>query len=365
MRLRRFLKKLESEGVVTLTKIDGLVWVKPNFNNSKLVDLIKSNTSKTQTNVTSINSRFKHYARFEASGFLMHKHSLTPKDWDRLDGLLGEYVEDVSSKVIVIGRQSEVGGFEVRFLRYSHRFTSRRLYEILKVYDTIWKNISSKFNVGVFITLTLDPKTYSNLYQASKYISKAFNRFMSFLAKRLGFRPPYIAVFEPMDNGNPHLHVVIFGIKRIESHWRLTHLLKSEGFGEVHFEYQIKRNGDSWVWANRKSRPRTASMNVKHYLKKYLVKVFKAYLNGNGEEKTLAMKKLAFYFATNKRFFTCSRALMVKREVGVKVRVLGEWFFIGSWYWLDVPDWVLGLSNAIIVYDERLVWRILTLYTTT
>ncbi|MEM2405831.1 MAG: hypothetical protein QXR05_11925, partial [Candidatus Methanomethylicia archaeon] len=231
------------------------------------------------------------------------------------------------------------------------------LLKKLEEYDSVFKNASERHNVGVFLTLTMNPEVYPNLYEASVRIYKALNRLMSFLTRRLGFRPDYIAVFEPQDSGNPHLHVIIFGVERIEDHYKLTKILVKHGFGYIHFEYKIRKVHGKWVWANRANKPENCkTIDVKDYLKKYLTKVFNTQFNGFTnwkQEISVSEVKLAYYFASNKRFFTCSRLLMIEREAKVSY----GWFFIGSWYWLDVPNWVLELANVTLASSDKYVWK--------
>ena len=349
MKIRRFISSLEAKGLVELSKVDGYLWVKPK------VDLITVNIVKFKL-VNFHGSRFKHPARFEASGLLMEKHELSEEDWETLDFLLSQYVDDVCRRVIVL-KHVEMDSF--KFLRYRHRFLKRELERVLDYYDRVFDNASRNYGEGVFITLTMNPSSYSNLYQASRRIGEALNRFMSFLSKRYGRRLDYICVPEPMDSGNPHLHVIVFGISRIEDHYKLTNILAKQGFGYIHYEYGIhKDKNGNWVWRNRANKPRTKTMDVKAYLRKYLTKVFHRALSdssrGHGQGLCLSDYKLAFYFASNKRFFTCSRALMVRREKFS----CGLWVYVGSWHWLDVPDWILEMANVTLAPSTDYVWKL-------
>jgi len=206
--------------------------------------------------------------------------------------------------------------------------------------------------------LTMDPKRYSNLVDAMRRLSVAWNRFMSRLRKVYGFRPPYIRVLEFQNSGNPHLHVVLFGVSRIGDHYELTEYLRKIGFGEVHFEYKIiKVEKDKWVWAYPKSgKPSNATqLSVKDYLKKYIKKQFNyegsegfvSYETEESGERTeekdrLARFKVSAYFALNSRFYTASYSLLPPKVIP-KVRVV-RWVFVSSFRLSEAPEWVVRLA---------------------
>jgi len=342
MRLRRFITRLKRNNLVDISKVDGLIWIKPR------VDLITFNAVKFKQSLNNV-CGFKHPARFNACGVLMDRRCLEVEDWVYLDELLRDYVDDVRDRVVVLGRY--VGSeLVVRFLRYRHRFLNSELRRRLRVFDLVFERASMIYNVGVFLTLTMNPNCYSNLYDACKRISEALNRLMSFLSRRLGRRPLYVAVLEPQDSGNPHLHVVMFGVGRVEDHFKLTRILVRHGFGYVHFEYKVMLSRGRWVWAN--SRPGNCNViDVRIYLRKYLEKEF----NVNDGR---AFSKLGFYFASNKRFYTCSRSLLDRRG-----KKRGGWFFIGSWHFLKVPDCILEYAGVILVYSEVKGWDVVVLDT--
>jgi len=98
---------------------------------------------------------------------------------------------------------------------------------------------------------------------------------MSCLTKLFGFRPPYASVLEAQNSGNPHYHVVLFGISRIMDHYKLTKVLEKIGFGPIHFEYKIVKENGKWVWA--KSKPKGMSKDVQDYLVKYLTETLSTF----------------------------------------------------------------------------------------
>lgn len=132
---------------------------------------------------------------------------------------------------------------------------------------------------------------------------------------RLGERLDYISVPEPHDSGMPHLHVVLFGISRLGPHHLVSLLLRRLGFGMVHHACSIKQKSPGkWSWA--KSRPKGAKSSPPSYLRKYLKKMLSDLLPDEelgppgGPLRLLAHDKIAWFWATGKRFFTCSRRLL-------------------------------------------------------
>jgi hypothetical protein len=55
----------------------------------------------------------------------------------------------------------------------------------LREFDKAWAN-ASRYGVGVFITMTMNPRSYSNLVEADEMMDRASNRFNSFMRRRHG-----------------------------------------------------------------------------------------------------------------------------------------------------------------------------------
>jgi hypothetical protein len=165
---------------------------------------------------------------------------------------------------------------------------------------------------------------------------------MSWVAKKVGFRPNYLKVVEFHESGLIHFHVVLFGIKRLADKFsELTPELEKIGFGKINFLYSIRKNESAeWVWLKA---PKDAKRrNPKGYLMKYLAKSTSNY-----------QKDLALFFATNLRFFSYSYRVLKKKEKSFVVEV--RFVFIGSFFILDLPDFLIDEVQKILV-DEDVKW---------
>lgn len=347
-RVRRILLSWEKEGLVTLEKRDGMVFARPR------VDLISRIAKFKPREAT--HGRFcaraklparLHPLRRVALRLLASSTEFSRSDWEELWGLFEEYLDDVESKVLVLKSLVEEGYL---LLPYNHRFRRYRLRRILREYDRVWEALSSRYDVGVFMTITVDPKDYNSLYEIAREVPKAFNRLKSWIKKRLRFNPPHIVVYEFQDSGRLHLHVVFFGISRIgDKFTEITPELVRVGFGRISWVYKVVKTGDSWSWAREK--PRGAHSTPRDYLRKYLIKAFNLPDPGSDvRELSVDKMKIAMYWATGKRFFTYSR---VARVGGRKVAaVLRFYEFVGAFYVLDLPDYILDFAlNPDFVYN--------------
>jgi len=274
--------------------------------------------------------------------------------------LFVKYIEVTRSSVVVL--EDEDGFF--CYVPYRHRFSGN---EIVQRFDEVFNRASKKYRMGVWVTLTTDPKVYSNdSYLSYRYkIVKALNRFLSWLRKRFG-RISYICVIEFTDSGLIHFHVVIFGLGRIEDYRVFTKRLVNWGFGRVNYLYQIVNINNEWKprkvvridYCDGGGIPKEFSIvsriGLKNYLKKYISKSLRSirYINsilsasnssldfiysvsqtelkdGTSRNGLDTLKngvwKLALYWALRLRFFSYSKNIMVSSK---RIRV-GRYSFVG------------------------------------
>jgi len=387
-RLYRYLRSLERQGFLVSRRVDGVLYFKAT---ERSVHLIqggakfqhgKKSREKVQTREGGKKRRRKRRKKRGSkwrgphipSGRRKHPDRnlalllasklqlpLTLAGYKRLARHFLDYLADVSMRVIVLRHMDED---RLLGLPYKHRFRSLR--RLMRSFREAWAILGADFVIAVFFTVTMEPR--GTLLETAQLASVALDRFLSWLQKRLGFRPKYIAVFEFQTNGAIHIHIVLFGIRSIADYRELDRYLPSIGFGRIHEEYQVvKVEKGKWVWRNKKPRGAMAR-GVDDYLGKYLEKSLEGDLEdsipeslreieelGIGEDtplvlsrfdeetkkrlkRALAPLKVALYFATNKRFFTCSR---YPRPVPRLPRVV-QWVFVGSFSLDELPDWLLS-----------------------
>ena len=354
-KIYRLLRSWERNGLIEIHRVNSLLFTKPRrvdlilklavFKPDKRDELLsnRSNGSRRCDGVK-LPARMHEVRRFAVESLLLKKIEFSVDDWRFLNLLFDSYLDDVERKVIVL--KSVDGSFLL--LPYKHRFKYLRKY--IKRYDDLWSFFSSKFSVGVFMTFTVDPSRYKNLWEVSRNVPKAFNRFKSWLKKRLG-NPYHIAVYEFQDNGRLHLHVVFFGISRIgDKFTEITPELMRIGFGKINYLYRIVNRGGGWIWVNEK--PKDAKTGPQDYLRKYLVKSLVSNVsNGGGSDdvgKGLAVYKLSMYWASGKRFFSYSSRIRINRNRKVeKVDREIRYEFVGVFYVLDLPDYVLAVGPPV------------------
>ena len=269
--------------------------------------------------------RRAHPTRRRAIFLLSHQIMLDDHSRNLLISLFSAYLEDTAEKVIVL-RHVETG--ELLPMPYRHRFTPQGMRDLLRKFDAVWERAMKQadregWKVAVFLTLTTDPSKHGSLMEGYRRSGEALNRFMSWLAKRLGGRPPYIAVCEFTRTGLVHFHILFFGVSRLADYRKISQMWERTGQGRIVFLYQVVRRGNTWVRPGRGSGPSNIHAYMRKCLRAYLSKALLAggeeFLEGlDWESPTLAdvldpadLTHLALYWASGKRFFTYSRRFSV------------------------------------------------------
>lgn len=240
------------------------------------------------------------------------------------------YLQDVKDKTIILKMKEEVAarspsGRHYLFIPYETRFNSTEMQmETLNRYDAVWTEATHYFKRAVHLMLTTDPKRFKNLYEANRHFSIAFNRFMSYLQKRLGYRPKYVSSYEYTESGLMHVHCIVFGIPYLMPHGIITREWERCGQGSYNYIYSLINNNGAWHYARQKPVDLKKGQTAKTYLKKHLDKGFQD------------VSLLYLYWAHNKRFFTHSRCLYTAEPHDPLFP--GVYEFLMTTYSYDLPD---------------------------
>ena len=316
-------------------KMDGIIWYTTTAAGRRAyLDLIRGRLAPKQNSNSLENSGFQSY-RNRAEQIIQDNLFLRAQEYDELEDLLSEYLSLIEYKVIVLRNKREKE--QLMLLGYKTRFNDgKRRSKLLARYDRAWSYATQHYKDGVFLTLTTDLHRFSSIYEATMSMSWAFNSFMSWLQKKLGYRPPYIKVLEFTKKGLPHLHIIFFNVSYLADKEEITQEWNRLGQGIINYVYAIVNRNGHWRWKAR--RPQGGGHSVKNYLKKYLLKTM----------SDTALGTLALYWATNRRFYTTARVLGKKLKKLRKIE--GDWEFFMSMSILTVFDELPWWAD--IVYSE-------------
>ncbi|MFA5407723.1 MAG: hypothetical protein WC343_03015 [Bacilli bacterium] len=261
--------------------------------------------------------------------------------------LYRKYLQEIDGKKIMLvprGESRNPDPSRVKLIPYRTRFNDPgRRRRQLDRYDYAWQAAEEDegYRAGVYLTLTTDPAMHQNLWAANRHCSPAWNRYISYLRKKFGFRPRYIRVTEYQENGLIHLHVVLFGIDPDDK--ELQNILKYQsaddwarcGQGRVTKAIPIHLDAEGlWQWTGKRPEDARQGESVTDYLKKYLKK------------SVFNPQDLYLYWAINSRFFSCSRVFSPAAPPKPDTPPL--WDYVGITPDGAIPDWLRYLSERRI-----------------
>jgi len=342
VKLLRFFRKLQSTNYVSITKRDGMLFIK--IADHKLFDLIKASEkfklSEKKVEDKGFIPKRSNPLRIEAIKTALQVRVLDEYSKDEIKACFEEYIKECKSKMIVLKRREDAPTFYPLFvkLNYKTRFTDKKIKaENLRKYEAIWRKATLKYKKAVFLTLTTDPKRFKSIYHSWRHFGIALNRFISYLTKYFKSRPRYLAVYEFTKSGLLHVHIIIFGYSYLLTKDKITKEWERCGQGTINYVYAIKNDGGKWSWIREKPKEAKSGTDVKTYLAKYLKKAL------------FAEEQLFLYWTSNKRFFSYSRKLIrFKRKEVAKVSFF---YFLGAYSITDLPD--LLYNYFILGYEEE------------
>lgn len=305
-------------------KMDGLLWVGGTL---EIFDLISDEVKfkQSKNSIFSLPTRATPERR-ESIIRMMENKTLTPTNKKQIIKNFCSYIDFTKDLKICFKRTHPKLPYPVTLaIPYSTRFTTKTIKKRrLDNFDKSTEKSLQLFKEGVFLTLTSDPNQHKSLWHCNRNFAGAWNRFLSFLTKRIGTRPKYMVAFEyTKKTGLLHAHILFFGIKWLLPHREITKVWEHCGQGSVNWIYGITNTNNGWHW--KRGRPTNCQeKTATDYLKKYLKK---AMFSNTDQE---------LFWCTNKRFNSSSRLFTIKADEKSYGAI--QWKFIGSWNILSMPE---------------------------
>jgi len=224
----------------------------------------------------------------------------------KVTDLFTEYLSSTEDKAIVLFNADTDKWISIPYLT---RFQKKYLRKVRNRLSNI------SFASGYFLTLTVDPKCFTNIVEASKDLNIAWNRLINALKKKYGKGLKFLRVLE-FGTGKrkgssfeeashlPHIHVVIYGISYLDYDW-----LQSV------YPYRIE------------AKPIRGSVDLNSYVLKYVKKGLCVDYSDN-------LLYPALYWLTNCRLYSVSRGLLPSIPPHISS---GDWEYLGV-YTLSSTD---------------------------
>jgi hypothetical protein len=203
---------------------------------------------------------------------------------------------------------------------------------------------SDGHNDGVMLTLTTDPKQHDGLHDALDSLSKNKGRLMQWLSTdyQLGHRPTNLTALQFMRSGIPHLHLVLFGIDWAISQRQLSAKWDDYGQGEIVDIRAVTSRGDGGEWLLHDDE--SGKKSLRQYLGRHIRELQSIAnsdpyeLRDHVESGDVTPWRQVLYWATERRYFTCSPSLReTDGDGGDGLPTVKQWEFIGTAVYSDIP----------------------------
>ena len=338
----RLWHTLQNEGLTVLDKRDKAhLWATAR---KELFDLLKqvqnSNNAKPPKKKPFALPSKARPERIEAIKETLKTDMLTLSEKEIIQDHFMDYINDINNRAIVLERIMDLDEYGQRyfFLDYQTRFNSKaRKAGLLDTYETTINETLTMFSSAIHLVLTTDPKKHKSLWHANRHFSIAWNKFLSWLTRKLKYRPLYLTVYEFTKSGLLHAHILIFGRSYLLPHHEITEEWQKCGQGSYNFIYALQNINGAWHYKRQRPNDAAKGQSAEDYLKKYLKK---AQYDDN---------YLNLYWTFNKRFFTMSRALQPGTEKDTLPS--GIFRYLGSYNIFNIPAWIT--ENIPTMPDTR------------
>lgn len=273
------------------------------------------------------NTASRSFAKDRAEAYIGHIQCVDDvKDARFLVREFSTYLRSIEDKRLML--QEEIEREKKLTLPYATRFTSEiRKNDQWRKYHTAWETATEKYDTGLLLTLTTDPKRHDSLLDMVDSVMESWSKLLEALNRRCDVdgRLDFIRALEFTGSedstmpGLPHLHIVVFGTGYIDHGWLKNQWSARRDHGEiVHVDAMNDRGENDWV-----VQLEDGSLNAAGYLGKYLAEALDSAEELTSGDLRDRMQdwddmsdyvesstwKLALYWATGRQFWDCSHAL--------------------------------------------------------
>jgi len=262
----RLIQKLRKSGIVEIQPVSKKLSIITLSNPDKLIDLIMSEPARNhETNNTTTEEEhdrkelLRHARKLlkprwrrqnsnhkKATEQFMLKSTLTEEEREEVTALFELWLMDIEDRILWF---KDVNG-EDRFMQYTTRFNSKqKALEIIKKAETTFRNATSLYKNGIFLTVTLPPIFPQRL--ALWILTYLTHRIKALIRRRSKESKPHFRVNEPQNSWNPHTHIIIFGTDFLMPKHELTRYLEKhlinflQNLGR-HYKRTINKNATDY-----------------------------------------------------------------------------------------------------------------------
>jgi hypothetical protein len=141
------------------------------------------------------------------------------------------------------------------------RGTKKYQARIGRKFDLIRDYMAEKNLPAVHVRLSPLAPYGASPHDSLLRMKEILNPFLSFIQKKLGYRPEYIEVIEPTERGHCHYHILFIGMNYLLQKHLLDEWFEAQGLGNK-----------SGVWIENLRDSKEASEKILGYLIKYISK---------------------------------------------------------------------------------------------
>lgn len=245
-------------------------------------------------------------------------------------------------------------------LPYLSRFNdSGRARDTLERLYTSLKLARCHNDIATLLTLTVDPKRTTGNTSALELLRESWGKLRSRLKYQLGESVSMTKVLEWQENGMPHFHVVLYGVRKVDvvqSRTGETTISTKEvrqwwdddyDVGSQIYVQPVTKSRDRWLLHDGDRK-----VSLRYYLGKAsrrlveLASMTETQLRNEVESGNVHLWKQALYWVHEERYITCSPCLKESNDDDDGLPHVTEWEYIGSARFHQIPNSVV--ENAVI-----------------